>query len=354
MDNFNFSSKSIIIMIITLFFSCFQVIVYRKIINSEKELLFYQEIKIFCWRIQTISMMYFIFIFIANFFIKHNLIEERRTINSDFSNIHMIKINFKEIITKNNLKNSLFFLLSSFLFLLSTKYISFSICFIFSHSGEVYNYLTARGLKNKLLKFLLLSFIIFGGVLIYSVMHSLDHSNPHFLLGVVLAIMSSLLNFFLQRNIILQNIKTISPIEMIAKIFVNSLFLSTIILIVSIIIDPKLQIYDLFGWVFSPEIAFYLGFLGIGHLLFTIYSSIYLKPYLLKINNILEIPLSDILAIFVFNMYRDPQNFTYYIGMIHFIITIALVEFSNYTSNKNKIKYISFKDLKEDALKNNK
>lgn len=357
----SFSAKSIIIFSVTLILSCLQIILYRKILNTfntNNSLM--TEFKIFAWRHQAICIFLVLYILIANYFIKNNYIEERRTINKDLSNIHMININIDEIVTKENLKYSFVNILGAFMFLSSTRYIPISIALVFNYSGVIIFYIF-NSKKNDSIKMFCLIFFIFGVLLIisynyeYNITHNLiqekegekdttteknnNNYDYKFFIGILISFLSSIMNYFQQKSKVLETMKNNPPMNTILLTHINAFIISSIILFTLELFYGDADIFQIFHWISTTEglfkIGICLGLVGLLNMLFTIFSSIYLKYYFLKLFKIIEIPMADFIAIFYFNLYQKPQDFTYYISIFNFMISIALVEFYD-IFNKNK------------------
>jgi hypothetical protein len=357
--SWDFSAKSIIILILSIMISILQLCSYRKIVDFYNKVeitknILITEYTLFCWRIQAIFLCLLFYIKISNFFVKKNMIEERRTTYNDFSNIHMFQIKWDLLITKESLKHSFFVITSSFLFLLSTKFLPLSFSLIFNSSGIAFNYYARK--ENKVFSYslFLALFSLLGLVLFCMFSYNNNFNNAFyrsfiktndpfykstepqylfFMLGILLSFSSSGINHYLIRAQIKETVKSLSPLETIFNQTANSCLCSCIILIVLETLWGNGSIWQIMGWLVSIESIFHigliLGLLGLLQIIFIIFSSIYLKQVFIRLFTFLEIIFVDSFAIYFFSLYSTPTDYIFYISLFQLIIALFFMEFAN-------------------------
>ena len=250
----------------------------------------------------------------------------------------MINVSFSELITKDFLKVALINVISTFSFLVSTKVLPLGFCLIFNNSGAVVNFIlfnTKKSLK-KLMKFLLFLTVSFVLLIIFmnNGMNGLftnETISTHYELGMLMCVFASCLSFFVHRNNINQMMGDFSPMTTILILNVNSVIVSSAMLFVFELLTTGTISIGIFAWVWNYESLMYvilIGLIGLLHTIFSLFSSIYLKPYFLKAIKLIEIPFSDFLAIVAFQLYNQPSDYIYYVVIFNFLITIGIVEFS--------------------------
>lgn len=197
------SSKSYFILIITVFISSFHFCLYRKLSylsqdlykdqDNENQILntldfltkinIISDINIFTWRFQMISFLLFFYILITNYFTKNNYsesLEGRFTIledikgnnfsknnNSFEKKLHMIYLNYNEIVTFENIKNVGILCSSIFLLFFSSLFIPISMCLAIQYLTILMKFFYKIGLNfekksNKLFRLIIYILTMIG------------------------------------------------------------------------------------------------------------------------------------------------------------------------------------------------
>lgn len=347
---YKFSIISILVAILTLFIYCFQIAYYRNTantfyierLNNKHE--FMREYYFYCWRIQSICIFLFAFYYIARYITdkynisinKKNNHEEKKLQEDKKAIHHFFEIDWGNIIKYNNLKFAFINSLCYFIFLVSTKYLPLSICLFLNNSGMFLDFILKK--KNKKAYFKHSLYLIFGFTFVYFSLTKdflvLRYTSIFSLqlISGFLCIISSISQQFIHRHNMNEIMLKNSPLSGIIIIHINSLIISSTILMIIEIIHYKLSIYDMFIWLldWNSFIVICLGFgiLGIINSLLTIFSSIYLKNDFLKLIKIIEIPFSDFMAFSLLQLYSLPTHSEYYLAIINFTIYIAYIQYS--------------------------
>ena len=195
-NEFNSSSKSFLILILSVLLSSIHFSYYRKIAGksiffyTDKEITtffsfehFLSEMNLFTWRYQIVSILLFLYFFLSNYFMKNHRLENlewRITIfdqeqNNNINNnkSHEIKINFSEILTLENMKNISFITLSSFLLFLSIFFIPISMSLGIQYLSILLRFYTRLNLNyekrtNKLFRIIVIFLTSIGIILVLS------------------------------------------------------------------------------------------------------------------------------------------------------------------------------------------
>lgn len=163
--------------------------------------------------------------------------------------------------------------------------------------------------------------------------YSINNLNKLFYTFSILSCLSaSLISFYIIKNNTYQYMIKYSPIEISIITSTNSVIItSTFLLIFEFLKSGSISLKIIF-WIIDYENNFLsvlsLGLIGILNILFSNYSSIYLKPFLLKILKFFEIIFVDIFAIYFLSLYYFPENYTYYFMIFNFFIAFAIVDIS--------------------------
>jgi hypothetical protein len=205
-NHFISSSKSYLILLITVIISSFHFGLYRKLSSLSQNIYLDQEyedkkyddlnyltsrniisdINIFTWRFQIISFLLFIYIVITNYLIKNNYsesLEGRFTIledirgkefynnqNNSEKKLHMIYLDFHEIITLENIKNVGILCSSIFLLFFSSLFIPISMCLAIQYLTILLKFFYNMGLNfeiksNKLFRLIVYMLTFLGIVM---------------------------------------------------------------------------------------------------------------------------------------------------------------------------------------------
>jgi len=208
-NEFNISSKSILILLCTVFFAAFHIGLYRKLYNvseflykdkfinleqnkniksnqnhffdlSIKDFIF--EINLFTWRYQMISVFLLIYIFLANFLIKKNYIESlegRLSVLGEIKgrdffkeknrerNLHLMHLSLNVIFTIENMKNMGIICFSAFLLFFSTLFIPISMTLAIQYLTILLKMFFSMDLNfeiktNKLFRLIIYIFTLLG------------------------------------------------------------------------------------------------------------------------------------------------------------------------------------------------
>jgi hypothetical protein len=169
--------------------------------------------------------------------------------------------------------------------------------------------------------------------------YSINNLNTLFYSFSILSCLSaSFISFYITKNQTYQYMSNYSPIEISIISNINSLIItSTFIIIFEFLKSGSISLKIIY-WAIEFENNFLLililGLIGTLNILFSIYSSINLKPFFLKIFKFFEIIFVDIFAMYFLSLYDFPDNYTYYLIIFNFFIALAIVDLSKETKYK--------------------
>jgi hypothetical protein len=337
----NFSLNSLIIAFFTLFIFCFQIIYYRKTVNEfpierfKNTHEFIREYSFFCWRIQSVCFFLVIFVYIAKYITKkYNSISDNN--NTDDKPNHFFEIDWRNLISLNNLKFSLINSICYFIYYTSTKFLPIGVCLFLNSFGLFFDHIASRKNKKTLIKHVV--FLLFGFVLLY---YSLQRDFPELkyesvfnlqLISVFLYVAASILHVYTQRHYTDALFTYNSPLTLVIVIQINSLILTSFLQIIIEIFHYKSNIPDIFIWLLDWDsfvsIFVSFGLLGLLNSIVIIFSTVYLSTTILKAIKIIEIPFSEFLAIVIMELYSSPASFEYFFVIMNFTIYLAFAQFS--------------------------
>lgn len=410
-NHFVSSSKSFLILLTTVIFAAFHFVLYRKLSSlshhmypfgdsdngfgyfksflTTKNLM--SDLNIFTWRFQIISIFLFIYIFISNYLIKNNYdesLEGRFTILEDIrgkdfyknsnnpeKKLHLIYLNFEDIITLENIKNVGIMCSSTFLLFFSSLFIPISMCLAIQYLTILIKFFQSMGLdyekkSNNLFRLVVYLLTILGIILtlsndFYSAYLSSKYNQSNesketmssdssenntisFLVnitGITLCVISGLINVNFCENLNKHYLSTYSALEYLVILNFNAtLIMSFINFIMNTYFgNPFYSI----NWLFHSDnsVNIYIlifGTIAFLNIMFTIFSSVYLNNNYLKFVKILEIPFADFIAISILSVYEYANKINYHIGLINFMIVIVFLEFSNLFVKKSNPKKYDF------------
>ncbi len=349
---------------------------YLKYYLTRKNIM--SDFNIFTWRFQMISFILFIYIFITNYLIKNNYtesLEGRLTIledvrGKDFCKIrnnmekklHLIYLKYEDIINLDNIKNIGIICSSIYLLFFSSLFMPISMCLAVQYLTILIKFFHSMRLNfeiktNNLFRIIVYILTILGIIMslsndsysssIFSKYNKLEtekgiienqssepRSIPFFvnLLGIILSILSGLINVFFCQDINKHYLSSYSAFEyMVILNFNATIIMSFLNFVLNSYFGNPLYSID---WLFQYDnnLNMYIlifGIIAFLNIMFTIFSSVYLNNNYLKFVKIIEIPLADTIAISVFSLYKNTNEINYHVGLINFMIAIVLLEFSN-------------------------
>ena len=156
-----------------------------------------------------------------------------------------------------------------------------------------------------------------------------------FYLGIAMPFISILLNINYQRGYMETFIRELKPFQIVFNmIIISNIVLFFMIIYMQIFYLKKNDYFSLLsivGWTDLNKLeiteAVVVGIVSGFSIVFSIISSAYLEKNSIKLYKLMEIPVTEIICVYLLEIYKPVQSSEYYFGIFNIWLVIAIVEF---------------------------